>query len=542
MANLSQINAGQVYPRRGMYLDYVAGAEKLGAFYKYYPANKEALLGRVEELGVEPKARVELGQALIEYNRQIGAGSAALENAKLLGEGRALAVVTGQQAGFVGGPLYNVYKAVSAIRLAKYLRAATGRAVAPVFWIATEDSNMGPITGSTWVDRQGQLRQIRADLPDTGQQICDLIVEKEALAAFEELAELMPESEFRSEWQELYQPKAGELWGQWFGRIYAKLFGREGLVLLEPRVVYRAAGPMLGQIVEGLDELQQVFEQSSAELGKQGYEPQIDGGGRGMIYLIDEGQRRGIVAKDDKLVVGETEDYTVGELSELAEAHPERFSCSAALRPVVQDTLLATVAYVAGPGEVSYYGQLGGLYERLGVGMPVIWPRASMTLIEPKIARLMAKSGVSEQALLGESDPRAAVAAPNLQTPAAKVLRELAGKSQENIVQLAQKITEHDESAEKFANKISKRVERDIERLLRRGLELMDEREQISQRQYERIRVSLRPGGRPQERSFSLFGYLVYYGRAVVEEISQGVDVFDFEHCVVYLDFGTDEK
>ena len=542
MPKLSLLDAGKIYPQRQIYLDYLAGAQKLGTFYKYFPVDKEALLRRVEELASEQQSRAGLGGALVEYNQQIGAGARALENARLLGEGQAMAVVTGQQAGFAGGPLHNVYKAVSAIKLTEHLRETTGKAVVPVFWIASEDTNVEQINASTWMDRQGQLRHIRADLGQMQQQICNLPVEESAVEAFEQLAALMPQSEFRSQWQGVYEPRAAEPWGQWFGRIYARLFAEQGLVLLEPYVVYRGAGQIFRRIIASLAQLQETFAKSTAKLSEQGYKPQIEGRGRGMVYLIDENQRQAIVAEEGKITVGTSESYTLKDLSDLAGAHPERFSCSVGLRPVVQDYLLPTVAYVAGPGEISYYAQLGGLYERLGVSMPVIWPRASMTLVEPKIARLMAKSGLSEQALLGEGKPGEALAEPEAEGPGAQALHRLAQKAGGSLEQLAKKIKEQDGSAQRFANKISKRAGRDIERLLRRGLEFVNLDRQISRRQYERIRMSLRPGGKPQERAFSLFGYLVYYGPGVLEEIIRGVDVFDFHHRVMYLDFGADQS
>ncbi len=542
MPKLSLLDAGKIYPQRQIYLDYLGGVKKLAPFYKYYPADERTLLARVEELASEQQSRAGLGGALVEYNRQIGAGAQALQNARLLGEGQAIAVVTGQQAGFAGGPLHNVYKAISAIKLAQHLRETTGKAVAPVFWIASEDTNISQINASTWMDRQGQLRHIRADLGQMQQQICNLPVEESAVEAFEQLAALMPQSEFRPQWQQVYKPRVSEPWGRWFGRIYARLFAEQGLVLLEPYVVYSRAGQIFRRMIAGLAQLQETFAKSTAKLSEQGYKPQIEGRGRGMVYLIDENQRQAIVAEEGKITVGTSESYTLKDLSDLAGAHPDRFSCSVGLRPVVQDYLLPTVAYVAGPGEISYYAQLGGLYERLGVSMPVIWPRASMTLVEPKIARLMAKSGPSIETLLAEGEADEGLAEPKAEAPGGQTLQKLAQGAQEKLGQLAQKIKEQDSSAQRFANKISKRAGRDIERLLKRGLEFVNLDRQISRRQYQRIRMSLRPGGKPQERAFSLFGYLVYYGPGVLEEIIRGVDVFDFHHRVMYMDFGADES
>ncbi len=525
MARPSLLDAAQIYPQRHIYLDYLAGAEELAPFYKYYPANQRTLSERMEQLAHQKTSRPTLGQALLEYNQQIGAASLTLENAKLLSDGQALAVVTGQQAGFAGGPLYNVYKAITAIKLAQHLSQTTGQPVVPVFWIASEDTNVDQINQSTWMDPQGQLQHIRADLGQTGQQVCSLTVQKSAIQAFEQLAQLMPQSEFRSRWQGVYEPFASEPWGQWFGRIYAQLFAEHGLVMLEPHILYSQAGQIFKRIIANLPQLKETFAKTTAKLSEAGYKPQIDGPGRAMLYYVNHDHQRQPIDEEKELI-------------DLAQAHPERFSCSVKIRPLVQEHLLPTVAYVAGPGEVSYYAQLRGLYEQLELGMPVIWPRASMTLVEPKIARLIAKSPTAQQDLFTQDQPDQSPPLPQAEAPGSEVLIDLAKKAGDSLERLANKIKTQDRSAQKFADKTSKRAQRDIERLLRRGLEFLNLDQQITRRQYERMRMSLRPAGKPQERAFSLFGYLVYYGPAVLEQIIQAVDVFDFHHRLVYLDFG----
>ncbi len=388
MARLDLLDAGKIYPRRQIYLDYLAGAQKLGTFYKYYPADKNALLERVEELASEHKSRAKLGDVLLEYNRQIGAGARTLENARLLGQGQALAVVTGQQPGFAGGPLYDLYKAVTTIKLAQQLSRSTGRNVVPVFWIASEDANLGEVNRAAWIDRQGRFRRIRASLPDTRRQICTLRTDQAVLTAFGELMDLLPATDFRSRWQELYRPNDNELWGQWFGRIYAQLFAEQGLVLLEPHIVYPHADEIFSRIISRFADLQQTFDSSTAAVIDQGYAPQISPKSRLALYAIRDGRRQpiGLNSLDD--------NYT-----------PRELSCSVMFRSIVQDFLLPTVAYVAGPGEIAYFAQLTELYKQLDVPMPVIWPRATMTLVEPDIARLLAKSTFAQQEFFCESAP-----------------------------------------------------------------------------------------------------------------------------------------
>lgn len=452
MAKPSLLDAAQIYPQRQIYLDYLDGVEKLAPFYKHYPANQQSLLERMEELSHPQPSRAKLGQALVEYNQQIGAEAKSLENARLLGQGKALAVVTGQQAGFAGGPLYCVYKAISAIKLAQHLSQTTAKPVVPVFWIASEDANLREVNRTSGIDQQGRFRKIQANLPHTRQQICTLPTDQAVLAAFNELMGLLPETEFRGRWQNLYKPNDNELWGQWFGRIYAQLFAQPGLVLLEPHIVYPHAGQIFDSLISRFADLQQTFDSGTGAIIDQAYVPQISPKSRLTLYAVRNGQRQPINFSNSP-----DDNYS-----------PQELSCSVMFRSIVQDFLLPTVAYVAGPGEIAYFAQLTDLYKQLDVSMPVIWPRSSMTLLEPNIACLMKKSTLGQQEFFYKSAP---------DVPA----------------------------------------------------------EQLSQNQLQTIRLSIRPHGQPQERVFTLLAYLVYYGQAVLDQIIEQTDVFDFRHRVVYL-------
>lgn len=530
MAKVNSIPAQRIYPRRRIYLDYLAGVERLGEFYRFYPANEKTLLLRAKEVLDNSRARAELSKALLEYNQSIGSGQATLDHIGLLSRADTLAVVTGQQPGFLGGPLYDVYKAVTAIKLAKHLSRKTGQAVVPIFWIASEDSNFQGVSGIEWRDGHDQLRRIRVESSGGQQrQLSALRVNEAVQKTFDDFAELLPSSEFKQQWQGMYRPRLDEGWSRWFGRIMANLFAQEGLVLLEPQIVYASAGEIFQTAVSRMTDLPRQFDERTGRLIELGYEPQIQPGTRRLLYTLNDGRRQ--------VVNPQAEDCASAELLELAGRHPERLSCSVLLRPIVQDYLLPTVAYVAGPAEIGYYAQLGGLYEQLKVSMPVIWPRASITLIEPGIARLISKSGLGEQELLSKSLPRPKNQSNANEDQVAGTIEQLGQRARESLTNLVYEVRSRDDSLEKFVQKTSKRVERDIDRLVQRGLEGANLRNEISSRQWQRIRSALWPGGQPQERAFGLFGYLVYYGQAVLEEIFDGIDIFDFSHRLLYLEF-----
>ena len=542
MAELRSLNPRGVYPDRQIYLDYLAGAEKLAPFYGHYPAEKQTLLNRADEVSTQANHSVPLAKALLEYNQRISAGPAALKNAQLLAKPQTLAVVTGQQAGFAGGPLYNVYKAATAVKLAEHLAKATAKPVVPIFWVASEDCSINEIDHTAWIDKQGQLRCIRCDLHDSRRQISSLHVSQSALDAFGQLTEFLPDSEFSEKFLQLYRPRLDESWSTWFARIYAGLFAEQGLVMLEPHVVYPFAGTFFSRAVSRLSALQQSFDEQTSRLNALGYQPQIAADRRAILYLIENGRRKGILPQDGHFLVDSFGQYSSSELADLAADHPERFSCSVMLRPLAQDFLLPTVACVAGPGEVAYYAQFVGLYEQLDLSMPVIWPRVSMTLIEPNITRIISKSSLTVEQLLDSSEPPEPSADLSAEKPGAQALQRLASQTKTDLAKLIEELSSKDGSLEKLSAKVSRRIERDIDRLLQRGLQSLDHHNQITQRQRQRARTSLQPRNQPQERIFPLLGYLVYYGQAVLEQIRNRIDIFDFNHQLLHLDFSSKQS
>ena len=373
-----------VYPKRKIYLDYLAASDKLASFYRCYPANQQALSARVDELSSGTTSRDQLAQSLLRYNTGISASPATLHNARLLADPDTLVVITGQQPGFAGGPLYNVYKAVTAVKLAAHLSRTTGKNVVPVFWIASEDANVQQVNRISLVDHQGQFRRVRVPLPDTGLQISSLRADQTVLTAFNDLMDMLPPTNFRQQYRTLFQPRDNEPWGQWFARIYAHLFAPHGLILLEPRIVYPHAGEIFSRIFARFADLQSAFDTPTAALSDLAYTPQISPKARATLYTVHDKKRQPITTPPT--------DYD-----------PAEISCSVMFRPIVQDSLLPTVAYVAGPGEIAYFAQLSALYRLLDVPMPVIWPRSSMTLVPPDIASLLKDSALTLAAFLSQS-------------------------------------------------------------------------------------------------------------------------------------------
>jgi bacillithiol synthase len=334
--------------------------------------------------------RAAVTEILREQNAALGAGEATRANLDRLAKG-AVAVVSGQQVGLFGGPAYAIYKAVSPIQIAQELTKAGVDAV-PIFWMATEDHDLEEVRTSTWF-HQGKLT--RFELPgngDAGQPVGRIGLGPQVAEMVHEASRILTAAggEFVAGiFRESYG--AQETYGSAFGKLFARLFAEQGLILLDPldARLHRAAGDVLQRAVAEREELNDALLARGKELDKSGFASQVKVTAKStLIFSMAEGTRQPIAVSGTKFISG-VRSWTKDELVQAVRAEPEKFSPNALLRPVLQDFLLPTAAYIAGPAEIAYFAQAEVIYNRLLGRMPVILPRAAFTIMDAKAEKLL---------------------------------------------------------------------------------------------------------------------------------------------------------
>jgi bacillithiol biosynthesis cysteine-adding enzyme BshC len=309
--------------------------------------------------------------------------------------------VTGQQAGLFTGPLYTIHKALTVIKLAACLREQGNDAV-PVFWIASEDHDYEEVSFCNVLDREGRLARIQYDAtgrkPDSpvGRvELCEGIGK-----VIDEFIAALPPSEFiekiEKDLRESYQPGTG--FAEAFARLMARLFAEYGVVLLDPldEELKQIAAPLYAEAIEKSQSIARALVDRSSALEASGYHSQIHVSEEMVpLFIVDDGRRVALTRQGDRYVIkGGDRSFAHDELVALARRCPNCFSPNVTLRPVVQDYLLPTGAYVGGPAEAAYFGQLMAVYEVLGRPLPCVLPRASFTLIEARHQKTMRKYGL----------------------------------------------------------------------------------------------------------------------------------------------------
>src|SRR5271168_4725920 len=377
-----------------LFLQFLDNFSSVKQFYGP-PPTIEAAKKAAKSLDYPHERRAEVAQILREQNAALGAGDATRENLDRFAKG-AVAVVSGQQVGLFGGPAYAIYKAVSAIQIAQELTHAGVDAV-PVFWMATEDHDLDEVRTSTWF-HQGRLT--RFELPgngDAGKPVGGIALGTPVQEMVHEAARILTAAggEFVAGiFRESYG--AQETYGSSFGKLFTRLFAEQGLILLDPldARLHRVAGEVLRKAVEEREELNEALLARGKELDKAGYAAQVKVTAKStLLFGMEKGKRQPIAVSGGKFVCGE-QSWTKEELVRAVQVETEKFSPNALLRPVLQDFLLPTAAYIAGPAEIAYYAQAEVIYGKVLGRMPVILPRAAYTILDAKAEKLLRRYGL----------------------------------------------------------------------------------------------------------------------------------------------------
>jgi bacillithiol biosynthesis cysteine-adding enzyme BshC len=442
---------------------------------------------------------------------------------------RVLVVTTGQQPGLLGGPLYTVHKALSAVALARVLEERWRRPVVPVFWVAGDDHDFAEGNHATWLGGDGApvTATLRERAPDASlTPLYRELLGTEIGAVLERLAADLPPSEFReatlSQIGRHYQPRAS-LAASCSG-LLAEWFAPFGVVLFDPThaAAKRAQAPSILAALDGAGRIGERLVARHAELLAHGHDAGIAVGDGATLVMLEG------VAGRDRLVQAGTEfttrrsgeRCTRGELQRIAAETPERLSANVLLRPVVESALLPTVAYVAGPGELRYLSLAEVVYPVLDIPRQLPVPRWSGLLVETRVDRVLEKFKATLEELL----------APGQQLEGRVVRSQLPPEAGVALAALRQALTEHYAALAAAAATIDPTIEKPIQNLGQQALSgtqdaekrlvnHLKKRQATETQQIARARDALLPLGKPQERVLTAAPVLARFGPTLLSEL-----------------------
>lgn len=531
-------------PFSRLFQTYTGDPSALQEFYEASPFDPSAAETRAAWLDGEGAGpgRERLGELLESFNDRFDSPKPVRDNIARLAEGEALAVVTGQQLTLYGGPLYTVFKTLSAIRYARRMEQQLGRAVVPVFWLADEDHDYEEVRHLTLMDGDEPRRVELPPQPGSRRPVARRPLPPELEDVRSEAGELLFDTDFSEDlWEGLDRHwSAGRRFDEAFGGWLLSLFGKHGLVLFgsDHRGVKDACGDLMARSVEQADEARGALEEQSARLEER-FHRQVTLYDSNLFRLDGEGNRVKIGREGDRWEAGPGASWGTGELAAELREHPERFSPNVFLRPLMQDYLLPTLAYVAGPGELAYFGQMKSFYRCFGMRMPLILPRLSATLIEPAIDRILGE--------LPFELPEYARRIEDLESDFVDRteqadLEELFGSWKEEVEKLSRRHTDTvariDPTLEGAAGKATATFYNELDKLKGKVYRAVKQQEQTQLRRMRRIKGQLFPGDGPQERSLAAVWYMNKYGTdlwdRLLERLEEEDEALD-NHKLIYL-------
>jgi bacillithiol biosynthesis cysteine-adding enzyme BshC len=522
-----------------LYADYLALAEQPqdSALHGWYGAEplSQSWMGKAAA-GADRDA---LADALAAQSQGFGAGAVAQHNIDRLRSG-AQAVVTGQQVGLFGGPLLTLLKAATAVARAKQASEATGLDHVPVFWLATEDHDLEEVDQISLLTKTS-VETLRIGLRSQEQPVGGVVLGPAVDGVLEQVGELLSFAPVWESLKDVYTPQA--TLGEAFARLMTRLFAAHGLIVMDAagREFHALGSSTLRAAIERHDELEAALMERSHALETAGYHAQVlVKQGASLLFLVEAetGERQALRKLADGGWKAGGRLYSTADLLRILDEAPERLSPNALLRPVFQDTILPTAAYVGGPAEIAYFAQSEVLYRAILGRLTPVLPRFSATLIEPAIATVMAKDEVALKDVIEAKTVEALTQRLGARAMPIEGKRKLAAVGNTldaELTALTGYLGSMDESLGRSAQVSASKMRYQMNRLRRMAATFEVQKEASLGKHANAMVNHLFPDGHPQERVIGGVWFLAQAGEELIDRLVDEAGKMCLGHGVIRL-------
>jgi len=540
------INFSDIPNHQNLFLDYMYEFENVKEYYKYNFRNKENFSSIFKNIS-ESKKNKQLNLASILNNQYSALQNVSVKtcrNIQLLEKEKTIAVVTGQQLGIFGGPLYTLFKIITAIRLSNQLteRYDEFRFV-PVFWLEADDHDFNEVRSINLLDNENQIlnlgykEEINDD--DAKQSIGHIKFDESLNEFFNQFEANLRDTEFKNELivklRELY--RVGKSFKQSFKELLFWMFDEYGLVIFDPQdpQVKSLLKPIFKKEINDFSLHTQKLIQTSAKL-EELYHAQVKVKPVNLFYHTDDG-RYSVEPVDDVFKLRrKRKQFTKEEILAEIEASPERFSPNVLLRPICQDYLFPTGFYIAGPSEIAYFAQVTPLYDFYNIEVPILFPRSSATILEKNVSSGLDKYDLNiNDIFLGLDELKEKVIADlsenNIETAFVEASKEIEltfDKIKENLFAI-------DKTLVDSSGRYKDRIMSSILELKTKAIKAQETKHETTIRQLTRLSNLLYPLGNLQEREINFTYFYNKYGKDFIRKIYDDISVSEFEHQVITL-------
>jgi bacillithiol biosynthesis cysteine-adding enzyme BshC len=532
-----------------LFLDYLSYTPSVRGMYPRSPIFSEWVKDEAQRVVYDDARRGKVSEILERQNRAWGASAKTLANIERLRRG-ALAAVTGQQVGLFGGPLFSIFKALTAVKLAEEATAA-GVDCVPVFWLATEDHDLAEVNHVALLSEYGLPEPFVAESGAfESNAVADAPVGSvefgaEIKTVVERAAGLLGDSEVATWLRQAYRP--GETLGSAFALLFARMFADWGVILLDPagpdstgKDFHDLAKPLFRAAIERVSELDEALLARGKAIEAAGYHQQVKvTSATTLLFEVKNGARTVVRRKNNG--TGDAGEFAVGEervsqkdLLDRIGSAPEKFNANVLLRPVVQDYLLPTLVYTGGAAEVAYFAQVAVVYEKLLGRVTPILPRFSATLLEPKPERILTRYQLGlADVFQGPGKVREAIAARSLPSDLQARFTAAHASVEESMTALREAIGRLDSTLIDTAESTRSSMSHQIDRLQARVARAEQQRNEVITRHADALSHSLFPHKALQEREVAGVSFVARYGKELLVNLYQHIHPDCHDHQII---------
>lgn len=511
---------------------------------EYYNGNFRDLnaIQKVAEI-VESRdlEREQVAAVLDEQNRSYGCGPETLANIQKIRQADTCAVVTGQQVGLFSGPLYTIYKSLTAIKLAEYLNQKNVGNFVPVFWMASDDHDLAEIDHIKLLNKDNDIEKIhyQTQVPSIKIPANEIRFNTEISRSMQCLEDLTHDSDFKqevlSDLNKAYQP--GRSFAEAFGEWMTRLFKSYGLVFMD------ATHPGLKELgkrvfhkeIEEESPSTSLAIETSGRLVHDGYKPQIQLH-QGILNLFYIEQERQTIQLTDGMyhIKGTQQSYTKDDFVKLSDKNPRVFSPNVLLRPIYQDVLLPTAVYIGGPGEIAYFAQMKGIYQSFGLPMPVVYPRKTVSILEKKIDNVLNTHSLTIQDIWQYVESTiAGIAKEQIPESIVNALSAAGSNLEKDLESLKKEVKAFDATLENSVAVTQGKINQNLRFLERKILQASKKHNVIVIRQLQKAKNNLYPANQLQERTFNITPFLIKYSYDFIDKLYHEIEIESHDHQII---------
>ncbi|MBC8278149.1 MAG: bacillithiol biosynthesis cysteine-adding enzyme BshC [FCB group bacterium] len=543
MKKLKSIPFSKIPVKSQLYQDYIAGNPKLSKFYSGYHRNEDDFHRITKSVVKHDYNRLHLAEVLRGINEKFGITPAIEANLELLKHDQTVTVITGQQAGIYTGPLYTILKAITTIKAATHLSKMLNRPVVPLFWMESSDHDLGEVNHIYFPGLQGPVNHVYGKDENPKQQsVGSINLMKDFIQFSDKIKKNLPQNDFYDAvtrlMDETYYP--GTTFGDAFGKMMSRLLGRFGLIMVDAENVdlKRLAAPIIVRKLQDRGRMNELLIEQSEELEREDYQRQIQVRTELLnLFILKDNNRVPLSVLGDVLANGESNAiFESRELVQIASENPERFSPKVAFRPIVQDFLFPTIAYIGGPSELAYFAQLKKVYEFFEIQMPIIWPRTSASLFDAKIQRHIIKIGIThEDVFRNPDDVVKEITNRHFDFDIERVFATADEKLDDIFVWLRDALIDLDPTLAGQLQNPEKKMLYQLNHIKARTHQTLQSKQKNLTTSYYTVRNQIFPNKKLQERVYNVLYYLSRYGFWLMDFMMEELDIEDDCHQILEI-------